>query len=56
MTSIFVYKSENSFFSNFGSTKRWKKFVESEPSEKEKFPQKWKAKTSVQKLGRKSNN
>ncbi|CAF0886754.1 unnamed protein product, partial [Adineta ricciae] len=33
-----------------GSAKRWKKFVESEAPEKEKFPQEWKSKTSLQKL------
>ncbi|XP_075314376.1 dynein axonemal heavy chain 9 [Odontesthes bonariensis] len=33
-----------------GSTKRWKKFVESECPEKEKFPQEWKSKTSLQRL------
>lgn len=35
---------------NSGSAKRWKKFVESEAPEKEKFPQEWKSKTSLQKL------
>ena len=33
-----------------GSAKRWKKFVESECPEKEKFPQEWKNKTTLQKL------
>ncbi|XP_068196033.1 dynein axonemal heavy chain 11 [Antennarius striatus] len=33
-----------------GSPKRWKKLVESECPEKEKFPQEWKGKTSLQKL------
>jgi dynein heavy chain len=33
-----------------GSAKRWKKFVESEAPEKEKFPQEWKSKSSLQKL------
>lgn len=33
-----------------GSAKRWKKFAESECPEKEKFPQEWKNKTSLQKL------
>jgi len=33
-----------------GSAKRWKKFVESEAPEKEKFPQEWKNKQSLQKL------
>ncbi|CAF3056070.1 unnamed protein product [Rotaria socialis] len=33
-----------------GSAKRWKKFVEAEAPEKEKFPQEWKSKTSLQKL------
>ncbi|KAM9412460.1 dynein axonemal heavy chain 17-like [Salvelinus alpinus] len=33
-----------------GSAKRWKKFVESEAPEKEKFPQEWKNKTGLQKL------
>ena len=33
-----------------GSAKRWKKYVESEAPEKEKLPQEWKTKTSVQKL------
>uniref|UniRef100_H2ZKB5 AAA+ ATPase domain-containing protein n=1 Tax=Ciona savignyi TaxID=51511 RepID=H2ZKB5_CIOSA len=33
-----------------GSAKRWKKFAESECPEKEKFPQEWKNKSSLQKL------
>ncbi|KAM9845080.1 LOW QUALITY PROTEIN: dynein axonemal heavy chain 11-like [Aulostomus maculatus] len=33
-----------------GSPKRWKKLVESECPEKEKFPQEWKTKSSLQKL------
>jgi dynein heavy chain len=33
-----------------GSAKRWKKFVESECPEKEKFPQEWKNKNALQKL------
>ncbi|XP_003791133.1 dynein heavy chain 9, axonemal [Otolemur garnettii] len=33
-----------------GSAKSWKKFVESECPEKEKFPQEWKSKTSLQRL------
>uniref|UniRef100_A0A7N8XCZ9 Dynein, axonemal, heavy polypeptide 9 like n=1 Tax=Mastacembelus armatus TaxID=205130 RepID=A0A7N8XCZ9_9TELE len=33
-----------------GSPKRWKKMVESECPEKEKFPQEWKGKSSLQKL------
>ena len=33
-----------------GSAKRWKKFVEHECPETEKFPQEWKNKTSLQKL------
>uniref|UniRef100_UPI00398EA260 dynein axonemal heavy chain 11-like isoform X1 n=2 Tax=Pristiophorus japonicus TaxID=55135 RepID=UPI00398EA260 len=33
-----------------GSAKRWKKFVESECPENEKFPQEWKKKSSLQKL------
>ncbi|XP_032945882.1 dynein axonemal heavy chain 9 [Rhinolophus ferrumequinum] len=33
-----------------GSAKSWKKFVESECPEKEKFPQEWKNKTAVQRL------
>lgn len=33
-----------------GSAKRWKKFIESECPEKEKFPQEWKNKSSLQKL------
>jgi len=33
-----------------GSAKRWKKFVDSEAPEKEKFPQEWKNKSSLQKL------
>ena len=33
-----------------GSAKRWKKFVDSECPEKEKFPQEWKNKNSLQKL------
>ncbi|KAL4648151.1 dynein heavy chain 9, axonemal-like [Arapaima gigas] len=33
-----------------GSAKRWKRFVELECPEKEKFPQEWKNKTALQKL------
>ena len=33
-----------------GSAKRWKKFVDSETPENEKFPGEWKTKTSLQKL------
>uniref|UniRef100_A0A3P9AKI4 Dynein axonemal heavy chain 17 n=1 Tax=Esox lucius TaxID=8010 RepID=A0A3P9AKI4_ESOLU len=33
-----------------GSAKRWKKFVDSECPEKEKFPQEWKNKSSLQRL------
>ncbi|KAG7263012.1 hypothetical protein CRUP_036779 [Coryphaenoides rupestris] len=33
-----------------GSAKRWQKFAECECPEKEKFPQEWKSKTSLQKL------
>lgn len=33
-----------------GSAKRWKKFVDSECPEKEKFPQEWKNTNSLQKL------
>ncbi|XP_054457284.1 dynein heavy chain 9, axonemal isoform X2 [Anoplopoma fimbria] len=33
-----------------GSAKRWKKFVESECPEKEKFPQEWKNKSPLQRL------
>lgn len=33
-----------------GSAKRWKKFVESECPEKEKFPGEWKGKSALQKL------
>lgn len=33
-----------------GSPKRWKKLVESECPEKEKFPLEWKGKSSLQKL------
>ncbi|XP_063306953.1 dynein axonemal heavy chain 11 [Pelobates fuscus] len=33
-----------------GSAKRWKKLAESETPEKERFPQEWKNKTSLQKL------
>ncbi|XP_064397633.1 dynein beta chain, ciliary-like [Halichondria panicea] len=33
-----------------GSAKRWKKFVDSECPEKEKYPQEWKNKNSLQKL------
>jgi len=33
-----------------GSAKRWKKFVEHETPEKEKFPQEWKNKSALQKL------
>jgi dynein heavy chain, axonemal len=33
-----------------GSAKRWKKFVENEVPEKEKFPQEWKNKNALQKL------
>ena len=33
-----------------GAAKRWKKFVDNECPEKEKFPGEWKSKTSLQKL------
>ena len=33
-----------------GSAKRWKKFIESECPEKEKFPGEWKNKSSLQKV------
>jgi len=33
-----------------GSAKRWKKFVDSECPEKDKFPGEWKNKSSLQKL------
>lgn len=33
-----------------GSHKRWKKFIESECPEKEKFPGEWKGKTAIQRL------
>ncbi|GAB0197858.1 dynein heavy chain 9, axonemal [Grus japonensis] len=33
-----------------GSAKRWKKFIESECPEKEKFPQEWKNKSALQRL------
>lgn len=33
-----------------GAAKRWKKFVESETPEKEKFPQEWKSKSALQRL------
>ncbi|XP_033840356.1 dynein heavy chain 9, axonemal isoform X2 [Periophthalmus magnuspinnatus] len=33
-----------------GSAKRWRKFVESESPEKEKFPEEWKNKTALQRL------
>ncbi|KAI4493969.1 hypothetical protein M0802_009345 [Mischocyttarus mexicanus] len=33
-----------------GSTKRWKKFIECECPEREKFPQEWKNKTAIQRL------
>ncbi|KAK0098489.1 hypothetical protein PV326_007920 [Microctonus aethiopoides] len=33
-----------------GAAKRWKKFVESETPEREKFPQDWKNKTALQRL------
>jgi len=33
-----------------GSAKRWKKFIENEAPEKEKFPQEWKNKSALQKL------
>lgn len=32
------------------SSKRWKKFIESDCPEKEKFPQEWKNKTALQRL------
>jgi len=32
------------------SSKRWKKFVESDCPEREKFPQEWKNKVSLQRL------
>ncbi|XP_034948410.1 dynein beta chain, ciliary-like [Chelonus insularis] len=33
-----------------GAAKRWKKFVESETPEREKFPQEWKTKSALQRL------
>ena len=33
-----------------GAAKRWKKFVDSENPEREKFPQEWKNKTAFQRL------
>lgn len=33
-----------------GAAKRWRKFVESETPEREKFPQEWKNKTAFQRL------
>jgi len=33
-----------------GAAKRWKKFVENESPEKEKFPQDWKNKSALEKL------
>lgn len=33
-----------------GAAKRWKKFVESETPEKDKFPQEWKSKSALQRL------
>jgi len=33
-----------------GAAKRWRKFVESETPEREKFPQEWKNKTTFQRL------
>lgn len=33
-----------------GSPKRWRKLIESECPEKERFPQEWKGKSSLQKL------
>lgn len=33
-----------------GAAKRWRKFVESETPEREKFPQEWKNKTALQRL------
>lgn len=33
-----------------GAAKRWKKFVESETPEREKFPQEWKNKSALQRL------
>ena len=38
------------YFYHVGSAKRWKKFVDAEIPEKEKFPGEWKNKTSLQKL------
>lgn len=43
---IYLYRTEIIL----GSAKRWKKFVDSEIPEKEKFPGEWKNKTSLQKL------
>ncbi|XP_055876061.1 dynein beta chain, ciliary-like isoform X4 [Biomphalaria glabrata] len=47
--------SEKEAFKNLdkdvlGSAKRWKKFVEGEAPEKEKFPQEWKNKSLIEKL------
>ncbi|XP_018352750.1 PREDICTED: dynein heavy chain 9, axonemal-like [Trachymyrmex septentrionalis] len=49
------YLSEIETFRNLdrdidGAAKRWKKFVESETPEREKFPQEWKNKTAFQRL------
>lgn len=55
---VFVLPQTMSFTDEFrgldrdieGSPKRWKKVVESECPEKEKLPQEWKSKSSLQKL------
>lgn len=55
---VSVFRQTMSFTDEFrgldrdveGSPKRWKKVVESECPEKEKLPQEWKSKSSLQKL------
>lgn len=52
----YLHLSSSFFLSSFslssppGSAKRWKKFVDSETPEQEKFPGEWKNKTLLQKL------
>lgn len=47
---IFMFDYRNLDRDIESSSKRWKKFIESECPEHEKFPQEWKSKTSLQRL------
>lgn len=62
MNTMLIFSSFSSFFTILiychrnldrdieTSSKRWKKFVESDCPEKEKFPQEWKNKTALQRM------